>query len=105
MRVAIVAQDPALRRPLTTERVQDRCHMGVGRRLVTGHRHVVVVDTPQVDAVGFGRRDDLVGAARNVRQDGVKVLVVHQLIAECGAMASAWPCTLRAMPVSPSAPW
>ena len=45
---------------------------------------MVVVHPPQVDAVGFGRRHHLVGAARDAGQDSVKVLVVHQLIAERG---------------------
>ena len=45
---------------------------------------MVVVDPPQVDAVGLGRGDHLVGAAGHPGEHGVKVLVVHQRIAERG---------------------
>ena len=45
---------------------------------------MVGVDPAQVDAVGFGRGEHLVGAARDPGQHGVEVRVVHQRIAERG---------------------
>ncbi len=43
---------------------------------------MVGIDAPQVDPLGLGRRDHIVGAAGHSGQHGVEVLVVHQRIAE-----------------------
>ncbi len=58
--------------------------MLVGGGLVAGHRHVVGVDPPQVDAVGLGRGNHFGGAPGHPGQHGVEVLVVHQRISERG---------------------
>ncbi|CAG7456097.1 hypothetical protein PICSAR144_03483 [Mycobacterium avium subsp. paratuberculosis] len=66
------------------ERLEHRGDVFVGGGLVAGHRDVVVVDPPQVDAPGLGRGDHLVGPARHPRQHGVEVPVVHHRGAQRG---------------------
>ncbi len=66
-----------------TERVQNDRHVGVSGGFVAGYRHMVGVDTPQVDAVGLGPGQHLVGTTGHPGQHRVEVLVVHQRIAQC----------------------
>ena len=76
-----------------SEGVQHRSDVRAGGRLVAGHRHVVGVDPPQVDTLGLGRGQHLVGAPRHPGQHGVEVLVVHQRIAQ---RRRRWPRRGRA---------
>ncbi len=80
VRVAII--DSGAAAGADSERVQHRSDMLIGGGLVAGHRHVVGVDPPQVDAGGLGRGHDVVGAAGHPGQHGVEVGRVHQRISQ-----------------------
>ena len=79
-----------------------------GGRLTARDADVVVVDQAEQHAAGAGAGHDFGGPARHVHQNGVEELPmdeVRPVSRNPAASSAALPCTRRAMPRSPSAPW